>query len=184
MGIVVPGASSPSEFWRLLGTGQPQFSEPSGNYRLDSFWSADPDAEDRTYVRVSGFLTGLRLHPRLATEIADGLVTRGDSEAVWLRHCLLQAGAGVTARDSDRGWCVIGGTGLTSQRLDEAIVIESAAHQISARLRGGTAGADVDEERLRSLLRGHFGQTETPPTQLLLFVAVCDRPRCQAPAGW
>lgn len=166
MGIAVPGASSPSEFWRLLGTGQPQFSEPDGNYRLDSFWSADPDAEDRSYVRVSGFLTGLRPHPRLATEIAHGRFTRCDGEAVWLRHCLLQAGAGVTARDSDRGWCVIGGTGLTSRRLDEAIVMESAAHQISARLQGGTAAADADE-RLRSLLRGHFGHTEAPPAQLL-----------------
>jgi acyl transferase domain-containing protein len=167
MGIAVPGASSTSEFWQLLNTGQPQFSEPSGNYRLDSFWSADPDAQDRTYVRVSGFLTGLRLHPRLVTEIEDGLFTRGDNEATYLRHCLLQAGDGVTTRDSDRGCCVIGGTGLTSQRLDEAIVTESAAHQISARLQGGTAAAGADKERLRSLLRGHFGHTETPPTQLL-----------------
>ena len=160
----MPGASSPSEFWQLLNTGQPHFSEPGGNYRLGSFWSADPDAEDRTYVRVSGFLTGLRLHPRLATEIADGLFTRSDGEAICLRHCLLQAADGVTVRDSDRGRCVIGGTGLTSQRLDEAIVIESAAHQISARLRPGTA---ADAERLRSLLHRHFGHTGTPPTQLL-----------------
>jgi 3-oxoacyl-(acyl-carrier-protein) synthase len=167
MGIAVPGASSPSEFWQLLNTGQPQFSEPSGNYRLDSFWSADPDAEDRTYVRVSGFLTGLRLHPRLATEIADGLLTRADNEAICLRHCLLQAGDGVTIRDGDRGRCVIGGTGLVSQRLDEAIVIESAAHQISARLHGETTQAGPDTQRLRSLLHGHFGHAETAPAQLL-----------------
>lgn len=167
MGIAVPGASSISEFWQLLNAGQPQFSEPSGNYRLDSFWSADPDAEDRTYVRVSGFLTGLRLHPRLATEIADGLFTRSDSEAIYLRHCLLQASASITTRDSDRGCCVIGGTGLTSQRLDEAIVIESAAHNISARLQGGAAVGNADEDRLRSLLQEHFGHTGMPPTQLL-----------------
>jgi 3-oxoacyl-(acyl-carrier-protein) synthase len=172
MGIAVPGASSPSEFWQLLNTGQPQFSEPSGNYRLDSFWSGDPDAEDRTYVRVSGFLTGLRLHPRLATEIADGLFTRGDDEAIRLRHCLLQAGDSMTTRDSDRGCCVIGGTGLTSQRLDEAIVIEAAAHEISARLQDGPTAGDADstdnadKERLRSLLRDHFGHTDTPPAQL------------------
>src|SRR5258706_14503027 len=103
MGIAVPGAGNPSEFWQLLNTGQPQLSEPNGDYRLDSFWSADPDAEDRSYVRVSGFLTGLRLHPPLATEIADGLFTRDAGEAMYLRHCLLQAGDGVTAPHGDRG---------------------------------------------------------------------------------
>jgi 3-oxoacyl-(acyl-carrier-protein) synthase len=167
MGIAVPGASSPPEFWRLLNIGQPQFSEPNGNYPLDSFWSADPDAQDRTYVRVSGFLNRLRPHPRLATEIADGLFTRNDGEAVRLRHCLLQAGDGVTIRDGDRGWCVIGGTGLTSRHLDEAIVIESAAHQVAAHLRGGPAAACADEVRLRAVLRDHFGHTETSPAQLL-----------------
>jgi acyl transferase domain-containing protein len=166
MGIAVPGASSPGDFWQLLNAGRPQFSEPGGNYRLESFWSGDPDAEDRTYVRVSGFLTGLRLHPRLVTEIADGVFTRDDGEAVRLRHCLLQAGDSMTARDGDRGCAVIGGTGLTSQRLDEAIVIEAAAHEIAARLQDISAAGDANEERLRSLLRGHFGHGDTPPAQL------------------
>jgi acyl transferase domain-containing protein len=170
MGIAVPGASSPGDFWQLLNTGQPQFSEPGGNYRPDSFWSGDPDAEDRTYVRVSGFLTGLRLHPRLATEVTDGLFTRDDGEAIRLRHCLLQAGDTMTTRDSDRGCCVIGGTGLSSQRLDEAIVIEAAAHNIAAQLQDRPSADDPDKadtERLRSLLRHHFGHTGMPPAQLL-----------------
>jgi 3-oxoacyl-(acyl-carrier-protein) synthase len=166
MGIAVPGAGSPSEFWQLLNSGQPQFSEVDGDYRLESFWSADPNAEDRSYARVSGFLTGLRLHPRLATEIADGLFTHDAGEAISLRHCLLQAGEGVTTRDGDRGRCVIGGTGLTSRRLDEAIVIESVAHQISDRLRDGAA-AGPERERLRTLLQGHFGHSSTPPTRFL-----------------
>jgi len=153
----------------VLNTGQAQFSEPSGNYRLDSFWSADPDAEDRTYVRVSGFLNGLRPHPRLAWEIADGAFPRADSEGIRLRHCLLQAAEGMTIRDSDRGCCVIGGTGLTSQRLDEAIVIETAAHTISARLPSGT---DAGEERLRSLLHAHFGHTGRHPEHLLPYQVV------------
>jgi acyl transferase domain-containing protein len=166
MGIAVPGASSPEEFWRLLNIG-PQFSEPNGNYPLDSFRSGDPDAQHRTYLRgLSGFRTGLRPHAWLAAEIADGRFTRDDSEAVCLRHCLLQARDGVTTRDGDRGWCVIGGTGLTSRRLDEAIVIESAAHHISARLRNGASTAD-SAARLRAVLRDHFGHAETPPAQLL-----------------
>jgi 3-oxoacyl-(acyl-carrier-protein) synthase len=167
MGIAVPGAGSPGEFWQLLNTGRHQLSEPDEDYRLDSFWSADPDAEDRTHARVSGFLTGLRLHPRLDAEIADGLFTRDAREAIHLRHCLLQAGEGVTTRDGDRGRCVIGGTGVTSRRLDEAIVIETAAHQISVRLRSDTAAAGAEEERLRSLLGDHFGHTSPPSTRLL-----------------
>jgi 3-oxoacyl-(acyl-carrier-protein) synthase len=167
MGIAVPGAGSPSEFWRLLNTGEPRLSEPDGEYRLDSFWSADPDEEDRSYVRVSGFLTGLELHPRLAEEIAEGRFTHDAREAMYLRHCLLQAGEGVTTRAGDRGRCVIGGTGLTSQRLDEAIVIESAAHRIAARLQSEPAAAEAERERLRSLLRDHFGHTEAPSTRLL-----------------
>src|SRR5438093_2808365 len=94
MGIAVPGAGSPSEFWQLLNSVQTQFSEMNGDCRLDSVWSADPDAEDRSYGRVSGFLTGLRLHPRLATEITDGLFAHDAGEAIYLRHCLLQAGDG------------------------------------------------------------------------------------------
>jgi 3-oxoacyl-(acyl-carrier-protein) synthase len=167
MGIAVPGAGSPSEFWQLLNTGEPQMSEPAEEYRLDSFWSADPDAEDRCYARVSGFLTDLRPHPRLAAEIADGLFTRDAREAIYLRHCLLQAGEGVTTRDGDRGRCVIGGTGVTCRQLDEAIVIESAAHEISVRLQSDPAAADAEAERLRSLLQDHFGHTAPPSTRLL-----------------
>jgi acyl transferase domain-containing protein len=79
----------------------------------------------------------------------------------------------MTTRDSDRGCCVIGGTGLTSQRLDEAIVIEVAAHKIAARLEDRSTADDTDKadnadkERLRSMLRDHFGHADTPPTQLL-----------------
>jgi 3-oxoacyl-(acyl-carrier-protein) synthase len=167
MGIAVPGAGSPSEFWQLLNAGQPQLSEPDEDYRLDSFWSADPDAEDHSYARASGFLTGLRLHPRLAAEIADGLFLRDAREAIYLRHCLLQAGEGVTTRDSDRGRCVIGGTDVTCRQLDEAIVIESAAHQLSNRLQSDTDAVGAEKERLRSLLQEHFGHTAPPSTRLL-----------------
>lgn len=167
MGIAVPGAGSPSEFWRLLNTGEPQLSEPDEDYRLDSFWSADPDAEDRSYARVSGFLTGLRLHPRLDAEIADGLFTGDAREAIFLRHCLLQAGEGVTTRVGDRGRCVIGGTDVTCRQLDEAIVMSSAAHQMSTRLQSDPAAAAAEEERLRALLCDHFGHTAPPSTRLL-----------------
>ena len=167
MGIAVPGAGGPDEFWQLLNAGAPQLSEPDEDYRLDSFWSADRDAEDRSYARASGFLTGLRLHPRLEAEIADGLFTRDAREAIYLRHCLLQAGEGVTTRDGDRARCVIGGTDVTCRQLDEAIVIESAAHQISIHLRSDTAAIGAEVERLRSLLQDHFGHIAPPSTRLL-----------------
>ena len=167
MGIAVPGASGPDEFWRLLNTGEPQVSEPDAGYRLDSFWSADPDAEDRSCARVSGFLTGLRHHPRLAAELAAGRFTGDAREAVHLRHCLLQAADGVTTRAGDRARCVIGGTDVTSRELDEAVVTAAAAHRMAARLTVDTAAARAEEDRLRALLQDHFGHPVPPSTRLL-----------------
>ena len=163
MGVAVPGASGPDEFWQLLNTGRHRLSEPDDGYRLDAFWSADPDAEDRTHARVSGFLSGLRHHPRLAAELAAGRFTGDAPETIHLRHCLLQAAEGVTTRAGDRARCVVGGTDVTSRHLDEAIVISAAAHRMSLRLRGDTA----EEDRLRALLQDHFGHTAPPSTRLL-----------------
>ncbi|MFG2043072.1 beta-ketoacyl synthase N-terminal-like domain-containing protein [Dactylosporangium sp. NPDC048998] len=166
MGIAVPGAGHPSEFWQLLHAGQPQVSDPDADYRIDSFWSADPDAEDRSYARASGFLTGLAPHPRLAAELAAGRFDGTAREAIFLRHCLLHAVDGVTIRDGDRGHCVIGGTDVTSRPLDEAVVIESAAHQLSVRLQSDPAAAATQRRRLRALLQEHFGHSAPPSARL------------------
>lgn len=168
MGIAVPKADSPGAFWNLLNEGQPVFSDPGDRYSLDAFWSADQHAEDRTYVRTSGFLTGLHPHPRLAAEIAEGRFDPCDRETVWLRHCLLQARDHLVVRDGDRHALLVGGSVVTSQCLDEAIVIEAVAWNVAARLSAsGTRPSLTDVARLRAEMGQHFGCRTDDPGRLL-----------------
>ncbi|MEO5873433.1 MAG: SDR family oxidoreductase [Streptosporangiaceae bacterium] len=122
MGLAVPGASTPEEFWELLTGGEPVFGEPGDRLDLDAFWSADPGAEDRTYSRVSGFMTGFRPHPRLRDEIASGAFDSGEFTALWLRHSLLSAVEGVTIRPQDRRLFAVGLTPDGSHHLEQSLV--------------------------------------------------------------
>jgi 3-oxoacyl-(acyl-carrier-protein) synthase len=152
MGIAVPGASDPEEFWKLLCGGHPVFDEPRERYPLEHFWSADPSAEDRSYSRISGFLHDFRPHPRLAGEIAAGTRSTAEQNSVWLRHCLMQAGDTCTTRETDRYAYYVGSSTLAGQRTDEASLIESVAlHTAEFQHR------DPDEQRLRGLLKSHYG---------------------------
>jgi 3-oxoacyl-(acyl-carrier-protein) synthase len=158
MGIAVPGAYSPEAFWELLTEGQPVFGDPAGRYSLDVFWSADENAEDRTYARTSGFLAGLHPHPRLAVEIAEGRFNPRDRETVWLRHCLLQAQDRLVAPAGDRQALLVGGSAVASQCLDEAIVTEAVAWNVAARLAAAEQCPSVtDVARLRADIGRHFG---------------------------
>ncbi|MGO4617946.1 SDR family oxidoreductase [Nocardia sp. 2YAB30] len=56
MGMVVPGASSPEEFWRLRLDGTVMLTEPGERWDLESYYDPDPSEEDRTYSRISGFI--------------------------------------------------------------------------------------------------------------------------------
>jgi 3-oxoacyl-(acyl-carrier-protein) synthase len=168
MGIAVPMADSPEAFWNLLNEGQPVFSDPGDRYSLDAFWSADQHAEDRTYARMSGFLTGLHPHPRLAAEIAEGRFSPRDRETVWLRHCLLQARDGIVVRDGDRHALLVGGSVVASQCLDEAVVMEAVAWNVAARLSGCDLSPSMtDVARLRARMSQHFGCRTDDPGRLL-----------------
>lgn len=168
MGIAVPRADSPEAFWNLLNEGQPVFSEPGDRYSLDAFWSADQHAEDRAYARTSGFLTGLHPHPRLAAEIAEGRFSPCDRETVWLRHCLLQARDHLVVRDGDRHALLVGGSVVTSQCLDEAIVTEAVAWNVAARLSACNPRPPLtDVARLRAGISQHFGCRTGDPGRLL-----------------
>jgi 3-oxoacyl-(acyl-carrier-protein) synthase len=123
MGLVLPGANDPDEFWRLLNQDRNVFAEPE-TFDLSHWYSADPDAEDKTYARVAGFLRGFRPNPVLADELARGRWNgSGHDPAVLLRHCLLQARQGVRHADTDRCGCylVIG----SNRALEDAILAEA-----------------------------------------------------------
>lgn len=157
MGIVVPNASSAQEFWQLLEHGEPVFTEAPDRYPLNAFFSAEPDTEDQSYARTSGFLTRFVPCPEVTAEIDADRFSESEQHPVWLRHCLTQAKTGVAARRTDRFACYIGTSIIASQRADEAILVESVAHQMACRLGTNPGSTASEKSRLHTLLREHFG---------------------------
>ncbi|HVK19969.1 MAG TPA: beta-ketoacyl synthase N-terminal-like domain-containing protein [Actinokineospora sp.] len=120
MGVALPGASSPDELWGLLRGDKPVFGEPGDRIDLTSVWSADPSAPDRSYSRVSGFMTDFRPHPSLPPA-TDG---RPDEyTATWLRHSIAQATEHVHTRAGDRHLFAVGLTADGSHHLEQSIVV-------------------------------------------------------------
>ncbi|OON71505.1 polyketide synthase [Streptomyces tsukubensis] len=168
MGIAVPGACDTDELWKVLSGDRPVFEEPGDRYPLGSFWSRDHAAEDRGYVRTSGFLHDFRPHPDLAEEIAAGTFSAADQNPVWLRHCLLRARDTVTARATDRYAYYVGSSSLVGQRTDEAALAESVAPHLAERLHGADPARRAEaENRLRALLRRHHGHGPGRPVDTL-----------------
>ncbi|WP_318210464.1 SDR family oxidoreductase [Streptomyces sp. SJL17-1] len=122
MGLALPGAGSPEQFWELLKNGEPVFGEPGDRLDLDSIWSADTTAEDKTYARVSGFMTGFEPHPRLRDELESGAFDSEEYTALWLRHSLLSATEKVTVRPDDRQLFAVGLTPDGSHHLEHSLV--------------------------------------------------------------
>ncbi|MFD4318710.1 SDR family oxidoreductase [Streptomyces sp. NPDC058548] len=122
MGLALPGAGSPEQFWELLKSGEPVFGEPGDRLDLDSVWSADTTAEDKTYARVSGFMTGFEPHPRLRDELESGAFDSEEYTALWLRHSLLSATEKVTVRPGDRQLFAVGLTPDGSHHLEHSLV--------------------------------------------------------------
>ncbi|MFF5763713.1 SDR family oxidoreductase [Streptomyces tanashiensis] len=122
MGLALPGASTPEQFWELLKSGDPVFGEPGDRLDLDTVWSADTTAEDKTYSRVSGFMTGFEPHPRLREELESGAFDAEEYTALWLRHSLLGATEKVTVRPGDRQLFAVGLTPDGSHHLEHSLV--------------------------------------------------------------
>ena len=143
MGLAVPGASTPGEYWRLLLEGAELFVEtPTDRWDASAFHSADASTEDKAYQMKSGFITGFVPDPQLAAEIDAGTV--GDEYTTrWLRHSLHQALRGVHRADAERVVFAVGYTADGSQHLEEAVVLAGAVRGFRA------AAADIPDPGVR-----------------------------------
>jgi NAD(P)-dependent dehydrogenase (short-subunit alcohol dehydrogenase family)/3-oxoacyl-(acyl-carrier-protein) synthase len=134
MGLVVPGANNPEEFWRVLVDGPNLFRRvPEDRWDYASFWSEDSTAEDKTYSASSVFITDFSPVDGLTDGLA-GETRTDDSTALWLRHALLQALQGVHRRDDDRYSFVVGYTADGSQHLEESQVLLGMSHRLEEAL--------------------------------------------------
>jgi NAD(P)-dependent dehydrogenase (short-subunit alcohol dehydrogenase family)/3-oxoacyl-(acyl-carrier-protein) synthase len=135
MGVRVPGASSPEEFWRLLTEGgEPFRPPPADRWHATSFVDADSPAHDKSYQDMAGFIP----------DTPDGTA---DHAQVWLRECLRQALGGVRHGPDDRVGVYLGYTPDGSLRQEKATVREELL------------SAGIDEAGAR-LLAGHFADIE------------------------
>nr|MDT0657085.1 SDR family oxidoreductase [Micromonospora sp. DSM 115978] len=135
MGLVVPGASSPDEFWEVLRTG-PQLLRDDNPERIRAplFYSSDRTAQDKTYQIASGYADGFTPNPALRDELgADRRTT--DYPTQWFRHALAGALQGVTP--AGRVGCAIGYTADGNQHLEEALVVEAFLGDLRAAADGG-----------------------------------------------
>jgi acyl transferase domain-containing protein len=138
MGIAVPGASSPQEFWSQMTSGAELFVPvPTDRWPLQSFYHPDPQAPDKTYQSRSGFITSFTPHPRLARELPS-LGNRPEFTTLWLRHCAYQALDGVATAAGDRYSVCIGYTPDGSQHLSESLI----SGQLAALLTDSDQAAD------------------------------------------
>ncbi|QKV74027.1 SDR family oxidoreductase [Amycolatopsis sp. Hca4] len=141
MGLVVPGAESPEQFWELLRSGDPAFSEPGDRFPLDTFWAADPGDRDRTYARTAGFVRMGR-HEDVAPDAS--------LSSSWLRHALEQA---LPAGPASRPSLFVGACSDGDQHFEQAMVVEGYARLLAENWPSAHGpGAD----RLRSLLRERY----------------------------
>jgi len=143
MGIAVPGAASPEEFWRLLNHGPAQITDPPpGRWEPADFAGTGPD---KTYQQAGGFITSLRG--------SDDGKDAADYAQVWLRHCVSQALAEVTRSSTDRFSLCLGATADGSQHQEEALLRDGVLAELAL---DGLRQPSAD--RLRDVLARHFGR--------------------------
>lgn len=176
MGLAVPGASSPDEFWRLLLDGDELFVEaPADRWDIARFHDGDRSAPDKTYQRRSGFITSFRPHERLREE---GLADAGlDHTTLWLRHSLHQALEGVRRESGDRFSFCVGYTPDGSQHLEEAFVLRDALDTLAE------DGDDAVEGPLGQALRRRFHRGDDPSAGYLPHRVGQDAMRGVLPSG-
>ncbi|MEU4526370.1 SDR family oxidoreductase [Amycolatopsis sp. NPDC024027] len=151
MGLVLPGADSPEEFWELLRRGKPVFGEPRERFRDEAFRESGADAPDRAYTFRGGYIRRPRLH-----EEAGASSCAHDFAAQWLRHSIAQAYDPVVRRPDDRVECFVANTVEGNQQLDESLFAEVAVQRLIAHWPDGGFDRSELSGRLRALLRRHY----------------------------
>ncbi|WP_433655147.1 SDR family oxidoreductase [Nocardia sp. CA-128927] len=152
MGVVLPGANTPEEFWGVLSQEHNTFGEPE-SFDLAPWFSDDHTAEDKTYVRTAGFIRNFIPHPALAIELEQGRWSHDDHTTVLLRHCLLQARDTMTHTAADRYGCYVGSWSGGSLAMEESILAAAGA--------AGTANRH--RERVQALLAEHYPHSLARP---------------------
>ncbi|GAA3683976.1 hypothetical protein GCM10022267_83510 [Lentzea roselyniae] len=160
VGIVVPGAADPRGFWDVLRAGKPMFSEPGDRFDVESIFATDPEAEDRSPIRLSGFI-----HQELD---AEDLENGADHACAWLRRALRQSLTGVRRRTGDRHAVLVGYGSAGSQRMEESQIALGCAKRCAPRLSPEQA-AVLDE-----VVRQHLRAAGTRPERYLPHVIVSE----------
>lgn len=149
MGMVVPGASNPEEFWRVLEEGPELLNqERPERIRSHHFYDADQLAEDKTYQIASGFSDDYHPDVELQAELGEDRRAT-DYTTQWFRHALRQALASVTLRGKVS--CAIGYTADGNQHLEEALVVESLVEDLNSVLLEQDQES-VDPQAIRDML--------------------------------
>ncbi|MEU0481919.1 SDR family oxidoreductase [Streptosporangium sp. NPDC006013] len=152
MGLVVAGANSPEEYWRLRLDGEELFVPvPADRWTSEEFHSDDLAAKDKSYQDRCVFITGFQPDPGTFDE--TGGAEEHELTTAWLRHSMVQAMRGVTTRPGDRFSCSIGYTADGNQHLEEAGVLAAVAAR-AERLLAGLDLADAARESLLEELNG------------------------------
>ncbi|WP_225732653.1 SDR family oxidoreductase, partial [Nocardia sp. JCM 34519] len=163
MGIVVPGASNPEQYWDELISGADLFEPaPPQRWHSDSFYSADGAGEDKSYSRHGAFIRDFQPHQVLAEELRDG--KEMEATTLWLRHSVLQAMDSVRRRRGDRVSFQAGYTADGNQHLEEATVVSGVLRRLRTALaQRGVPDADRmaarAEKRLRTRYPRSVGET-------------------------
>ncbi|MEU3462953.1 SDR family NAD(P)-dependent oxidoreductase [Streptomyces sp. NPDC006733] len=155
LGAVAPGASSPEEVWQVLCQDKPQYRLPV-RFDIEPIYSPQSEAADRTFGRTAGYIDDIELHPALADEVARGWWGADSTEALWLRHSLLQTLDTCAPGPGDRtGFYVATWSGAT-QAAEETVLSHVVARRMAEYLGGDALSRAAHEHRVRTLLRRRY----------------------------
>ncbi|MGC0417891.1 beta-ketoacyl synthase N-terminal-like domain-containing protein [Embleya sp. AB8] len=166
MGVVAPGASSPQELWEVLRQPEPQHRPPC-RFDPKPLYSPDPEAPDRTFGVNGGYIDAFRPHPRLAGEIDQGRWERGDNEAMWLRHTLLQATEHWTPGPADRAGCYVATWVGASSAVEDTVLTAVLPPHLAARQARAPQELGSLEHRWHTLLRHRYPYASSRPRMTL-----------------